>query len=68
MEELRPTSLKLRFRDANIGHRIFKAMSLKALAIFKPSAILNAVVIALYTFFWFSLIASLLTQTLVDST
>jgi hypothetical protein len=44
---------------------MLNAMSLKALAIFKPSAILNAVVIALYILFWLSLTAFLLTQILV---
>jgi len=49
-----------------MGHLIFRAISLKALAIFKPRAILIAVVIALYIFLSFSLEAVLRTQILVD--
>jgi len=49
-----------------MGHLIFRAISLKELAIFKPRAILMAVVMALYIFLSFSLMAVLLTHILVD--
>jgi hypothetical protein len=41
------TSFRLRFWWLKMGHRIFKAISLKALAIFKPRAILMPVVMVL---------------------
>jgi hypothetical protein len=52
-----PTWLKFRFLALRMGHLMFNAKSLKALAIFRPNAILIAVLIALYILFCASLIA-----------
>lgn len=55
--EYLPTSTRFLFPFARIGHLMFNAISLKALAIFKPNAILIPVVMPLYHFFSVSPIA-----------
>jgi hypothetical protein len=59
------TSSKFRLLELRIGHLIFKAMSLKALAMFKLRAMLIPVVIVLYSFFWFSVWTPLFSHTFV---
>jgi hypothetical protein len=60
-----PTSMRLRFLLLNTTHLMFNAISLNALAIFKPSAILTPVVIVLYSRFDVSLWAGLCCQMMV---
>lgn len=62
------TSIRLRFLLLRITHLMFNAISLNALAMFKPSAILIPVVIVLYIRFDPSLWAGLCFQIRVAAT